>query len=95
MVGNLLRNAHNISIYFRTFAPMNERQKETLRVRIISVGITCLAFVVFKPIGFVVEGNPPGYLAFGFLLIRRRTLLALQVSQPLPCARTGRDKADE
>lgn len=51
MVGNLLRNAHNISIYFRTFAPMNERQKETLRVRIISVGITCLAFVVFKPIG--------------------------------------------
>ena len=30
---------------------MNGRQKETLRVRIISVGITCLAFVVFKPIG--------------------------------------------
>ena len=30
---------------------MNGRQKETLRVRIISVGIICLAFVVFKPIG--------------------------------------------
>lgn len=46
-----LRNVCAISIYFRTFAPdMNERQKETLRVRIISVGITCLAFVVFKPI---------------------------------------------
>ena len=30
---------------------MNGKQKETLRVRIISVGITCLAFVVFKPIG--------------------------------------------
>lgn len=56
MVGNLLRNAHNISIYFRTFAPMNERQKETLRVRIISVGITCLAFVVFKPIGLEALG---------------------------------------
>jgi len=39
-------------IFLRTFAPdMNGRQKETLRVRIISVGITCLAFVVFKPIG--------------------------------------------
>ena len=46
-----LRNVCAISIYFRTFAPdMNERQKETLRVRIISVGIACLAFVVFKPI---------------------------------------------
>jgi len=46
-----LRNVCAISIYFRTFAPdMNERQKETLRVRIVSVGITCLAFVVFKPI---------------------------------------------
>ena len=30
---------------------MNRKQKETLRVRIISVGITCLAFVVFKPMG--------------------------------------------
>ena len=30
---------------------MTRRQKETLRVRIVSVGITCLAFVVFKPIG--------------------------------------------
>ena len=30
---------------------MNSRQKETLRVRIVSVGITCLAFVVFKPLG--------------------------------------------
>ena len=30
---------------------MNNRQKETLRVRIISVGFTCLAFAVFKPIG--------------------------------------------
>ena len=39
-------------IFLHTFVPdMNERQKETLRVRIISVGITCLAFVVFKPIG--------------------------------------------
>ena len=48
----LLQNACAISIYFRTFAPdMNGKQKETLRVRIISVGITCLAFVVFKPIG--------------------------------------------
>lgn len=56
MVDNLLRNAHNISIYSRTFAPMNERQKETLRVRIISVGITCLAFVVFKPIGLEALG---------------------------------------
>ena len=56
MVGNLLRNAHNISIYVRTFAPMHERQKETLRVRIISVGITCLAFVVFKPIGLEALG---------------------------------------
>ena len=47
-----LRNVGAISLYFRTFAPdMNGRQKETLRVRIISVGITCLAFVVFKPIG--------------------------------------------
>lgn len=35
---------------------MNERQKETLRVRIISVGITCLAFVVFKPIGLEALG---------------------------------------
>ena len=52
MAVNLLRNACAISIYFRTFAPdMNGIQKETLRVRIISVGITCLAFVVFKPIG--------------------------------------------
>ena len=52
MAVNLLQNACAISIYFRTFAPdMNERQKETLRVRIISVGITCLAFVVFKPFG--------------------------------------------
>ena len=52
MAVNLLRNACAISIYFRTFAPdMNGSQKETLRVRIISVGITCLAFVVFKPIG--------------------------------------------
>ena len=30
---------------------MSERQRETLRVRIVSVGIICLAFVVFKPIG--------------------------------------------
>ena len=30
---------------------MNERQKETLNVRIISVGFSCLAFVVFKPLG--------------------------------------------
>lgn len=52
MAVNLLRNACAISIYFCTFAPdMNGIQKETLRVRIISVGITCLAFVVFKPIG--------------------------------------------
>ena len=52
MAVNLLRNACAILIYFRTFAPdMNGIQKETLRVRIISVGITCLAFVVFKPIG--------------------------------------------
>ena len=51
MAVNLLQNVYAISIYFRTFAPdMNGRQKETLRVRIISVGITCLAFVVFKPI---------------------------------------------
>ena len=28
---------------------MNNRQKETLNVRIISVGFSCLAFVVFKP----------------------------------------------
>ena len=52
MAVDLLQNACAISIYFRTFAPdMSGRQKETLRVRIISVGITCLAFVVFKPIG--------------------------------------------
>ena len=50
MAVNLLQNVYAISIYFRTFAPdMNGRQKETLRVRIISVGITCLAFVVIKP----------------------------------------------
>ncbi|MBR1902856.1 MAG: LytTR family transcriptional regulator DNA-binding domain-containing protein [Bacteroidaceae bacterium] len=52
MAVNLLQNAYAISIYFRTFAPdMNGIQKVTLKVRIISVGITCLAFVVFKPIG--------------------------------------------
>lgn len=52
MALNLLQNACAVSIYFRTFAPdMNGNQRETLRVRIISVGITCLAFVVFKPIG--------------------------------------------
>ena len=52
MAVNLLQNAYAISINFRTFAPdMNGIQKETLKVRIISVGITCLAFVVFKPIG--------------------------------------------
>ena len=39
-------------IFLHIFAlDMNGRQKETLKVRIISVGITCLAFVVFKPIG--------------------------------------------
>ena len=43
--------AGSFLIFFHTFAPdMSGRQKETLRVRIISVGITCLAFVVFKPI---------------------------------------------
>ena len=36
---------------------MNGSQKETLRVRIISVGITCLAFVVFKPIGLDAIGQ--------------------------------------
>ena len=52
MAVNLLQNACAVSIYFRTFAhDMNGNQRETLRVRIISVGITCLAFVVFKPIG--------------------------------------------
>ena len=51
MAVNLLQNVYAISIYFRTFAPdMNGIQKENLRVRIISVGITCLTFVVFKPI---------------------------------------------
>lgn len=30
---------------------MNKRQKETLSVRITSVGFTCLAFAVFKPLG--------------------------------------------
>lgn len=39
-------------IFLHIFAlDMNGRQKQTLKVRIISVGITCLAFVVFKPIG--------------------------------------------
>lgn len=52
MAINLLQNVCANSIYFCIFAPdMNRKQKETLRVRIISVGITCLAFVVFKPIG--------------------------------------------
>ena len=51
MAINLLQNVCANSIYFCIFAPdMNRKQKETLRVRIISVGITCLAFVVFKPI---------------------------------------------
>lgn len=35
---------------------MNRRTKETLRVRIISVGFACLAIAVFKPIGFSVLG---------------------------------------
>lgn len=57
MAVKLLQKACAISIYFCTFAlDMNERQKETLRVRIISVGITCLAFVVFKPIGLDMLG---------------------------------------
>ena len=52
MAINLLQNVCANSIYFCIFAPdMNRKQKETLRVRIISVGITCLAFVVFKPMG--------------------------------------------
>lgn len=52
MAINLLQDVCANSIYFCIFAPdMNRKQKETLRVRIISVGITCLAFVVFKPMG--------------------------------------------
>lgn len=52
MAINLLQNVCANSFYFCIFAPdMNRKQKETLRVRIISVGITCLAFVVFKPMG--------------------------------------------
>ena len=52
MAINLLQNVCANSFYFCIFAPdMNGIQKETLRVRIISVGITCLAFVVFKPMG--------------------------------------------
>jgi hypothetical protein len=52
MAINLLQNVCANSIYFCIFAPdMNRKQKETLRVRIIGVGITCLAFVVFKPMG--------------------------------------------
>lgn len=35
---------------------MNQKTKETLRVRIISVGFSCLAIAVFKPIGFSVLG---------------------------------------
>ena len=35
---------------------MNRRTKETLRVRIISVGFACLAIAVFKPIGFSALG---------------------------------------
>jgi len=57
MAVNLLQNACAISIYYLIFAlDMNGKQKETLRVRIISVGITCLAFVVFKPIGLDMLG---------------------------------------
>lgn len=35
---------------------MNQRTKETLQVRIISVGFSCLAIAVFKPIGISVLG---------------------------------------
>ena len=35
---------------------MNQKTKETLRVRFISVGFCCLAIAVFKPIGFSVLG---------------------------------------
>ena len=44
---------------------MNERQKETLKTRVISVGFAILAFAVFKPFGL--EGL--GWTAYPHLLL--------------------------
>ena len=36
---------------------MNEREKETLRVRLISVAFVCLALAIFQPMGLAELGS--------------------------------------